>query len=135
MENKPKAIGVLLMLVLSLILTINIYAQSENEMGFYPSIQHVDIGDTFYLDAYVDIYLELDTAEVTNFSWAAPGIIDYSSCAQGDLLQGIVIYIDPDAPPGEFHNDDGEDSEMENNFFIIDMILKQHLDSREENSL
>ena len=68
---------------------------SPNFMGFDGDAD-VTLGATVYIDIYVDVHSEIDTASVDNMTYT-PGILDYeSNTVFGDLFPGSVVQITPE---------------------------------------
>lgn len=92
--------------IIVVFIVVQTSAEDLNTLGFSPAVIDVDIGSSFSLSIYANIVQESDTVEATNFSWTAPGIVNYSFCDKGELFQDLSIYYDPDAV-GEYNNSEG----------------------------
>lgn len=69
---------------------------SPNYMGFDGETD-VTIDDTVYIDIWVDVNAEVDTASIDNMTYT-PGILDYeSNTVFGDLFTASVVQMTPES--------------------------------------
>jgi len=101
--KKALVLGILTMFLCGLMPLVS--ADGENIIGYYPLVQHVTVGETFYTNVNVTVATEIDAAAIDNLTFQPAGKINYTSYTKGDLFSGTTMWIDPSS--GTISNSSG----------------------------